>query len=118
MRKTKRTTAKAPRPTQEELETKFREAEQEAVHLRLAVNKTTVWDAFEELRGVMYDVQEVVRSAANQLYSCGQDIQEQEEGLNLIALSITLCSFSDLMRQKLEETESFYMRRLPGGKVR
>lgn len=117
MSKAKGTTMKAPCPTQEELETKFRKAEQEAIHLRWAVNKTTVWDAFEELRGVMYDVQEVIRGAANQLYSCGQDIRDQE-GLNLIALSITLYRFSDLMSQNLEETESFYMRRLPAGKPR
>ncbi len=118
MSKAKGTTVKAPCPTQEELETKFRKAKQEVIHLQWAVKKTTVSDALEELREVMYDVREVVRGAANQLYSCGENIQDHEEGLNLIALSITFDRFSDLMLQKIEETGPFYMQRLPGGKAR
>ena len=115
MSKAKGTTLEAPRPSQEELETRLLQAKQEVIHLRWAAEKATVRDALEELRGVVYDVQEVVRGAANQLYSIGEHIQD-EEGLSLIGLSITLYRFADLMRQGLQETDSCYMRKLPGGK--
>ena len=115
MSKAKGTSVEAPRPTQEELEAKLIQAKNDAINLQWAVKKATVADVLDELREDMVQLQVVLKGAADQLYDLGEKVSDQE-GRSLLALSFTFYFISDLMLKKIRETDSIYMRRLPGGK--
>ena len=115
MSKAKRKTVEAPRPSQEELEAKLIQAENDAINLRWAVKNATVADALDELREDMVQLQVVLKGAADQLYDLGEKVSDQE-GRSLLALSFTFHFISDFMLKKIKETDSLYIRKLPRGK--
>ena len=117
MSKAEGTTVEAPRPTQEELKAKLIQAKNDAINLQWAVKNATVRDALDELRFDMVKLQLVLKGAADQLYHLGESEEVNDhDSRNLLALSCSFNFISDSMLKKITETDSIYMRRLPGGK--
>ena len=117
MSKTKGTTVKAPRPSQKELEAKLHQAEDDAIALRWALKKHSARAVLEEFRCELWPVESFLRVTGDQLYEM---IPPNDDPLQqfFLSLSNTLTLYADMMRQKLLETDTCYMDKLPAGKPR
>ena len=116
--KAKGTTVEAPRPTQGELEDKLIQVKNDVINLQWALKNATVRDALDELRFDMVQLQVILKGAADQLYHLGESEKVSDhDSCNLLALSFSLKFISDFMLKKITETDSIYMRELPGGKA-
>ena len=117
MSKAKSTTEKAPRPSKEELEAKLLKAETDAISLRFALKKHSVRDVLEEFRCDMGQVEDFLRVTGDQLWHmAGTNADLNQEVF--LSLGNTLTLYADMVQQKIEETDTCYIDKLPAGKPR
>ena len=117
MSKAKGTTVKAPRPSQEELEAKLHQAEDDAIALRWALKKHNARDVLEEFRSDMWRAEGFLRVTGDQLWDMAGTNDDPNQQL-FLSLGNTLTLYADMMQQKLLETDTCYMDKLPAGKRR
>ena len=117
MSKAKGASVKAPCPSQEELEAKLHQAEDDAIALRWALKKHSARDVLEGFRCDMWSVEGFLRVTGDQLWDMAGTNDDSNQQL-FLSLGNTLTLYADMMQQKLLETDTCYMDKLPAGKPR
>ncbi|MCH8890228.1 MAG: hypothetical protein IH827_03995 [Myxococcales bacterium] len=115
MSKAEGTTVGAPRPTQEELETRLLQAEHVAIDLRLAISKATLRDVIEETRRDMMKAESFFRAIAEVMW----DKIEAEDNPSpdfYESLHDTMELYANMLKERINLTDSSYMDKLPRGK--
>ena len=108
MNEAKGTTEKAPRASQKELEAVLHRIEYETAGLRWALKKFNTRDVLEEFRGEMMRVESFLRVTGDQLYEMVGTNDDPNQQF-FLSLSNTLTLYADMMKQKIEETDTCYL---------
>ncbi len=108
MNEAKGTTVKAPRASQKELEAVLHRIEYETAGLRWALKKYNTRDVLEDFRGEMMRVESFLRVTGDQLYEMVGTNDDPNQQF-FLSLSNTLTLYADMMKQKIEETDTCYL---------
>ncbi len=108
MSEAKGTTVGTPRASQKELEAVLHRNEYETAGLRWALKKFNTRDMLEEFRGEMMRVESFLRVTGDQLFEMVGTNDDPNQQF-FLSLSNTLTLYADMVKQKIEETDTCYL---------